>query len=59
MFHWNIEWDLLLKEEMDKPAIEMLAVCKAFKILQWVMYFAITNIVVLCISKVPRYCNDI
>jgi hypothetical protein len=27
--------------------------------LQWVMYFAITNIVVLCISKVPRYCNDI
>ena len=59
MLNWNTEWDVLFKEEMNKPAIEMLAVCKAFKILQWVIYFAITTIVVLCISKVPRYCNDI
>ena len=59
MLNWNTEWDILFKEEMNKPAIEMLAVCKAFKILQWVIYFAITTIVVLCISKVPRYCDDI
>ena len=59
MLNWNIEWDVLFKGEMDKPANEMLAVCKAFKILQWVIYFAITTIVVLCISKVFGYCNDI
>ena len=53
ILNWKIEWDELFKKEMEKPEKEMLGVCKAVKILQYVLYFAIITIIVLCTSE---YC---
>ena len=47
---WDVKWDPLLEEEMMKPIDEMLPVCKALKILQWMIYFIIINVSVMCIA---------
>ena len=51
ILNWNIEWDGVLAEEMVKPPNIMLPVCKALKILQWIMYFSIVSIAVICIAQ--------
>ena len=51
VLNWNIEWDILLAQEMNKPSDKMLPVCKALKILQWIMYFSIVSIMVICIAQ--------
>ena len=51
ILNWNIEWDILLAQEMNKASDKMLPVCKALKILQWIMYFSIVSIMVVCIAQ--------
>jgi len=51
IFKWNLEWDPLLAEEMAKRSDEMLPVCKALKILQWMIYFSVVSIFVICVAQ--------
>ena len=51
IFNWNVEWDPLLVEEMLKPSDKMLPVCKALKILQWMIYFSVVSIFVICVAQ--------
>ena len=50
ILNWDIKWDPLLEEEMMKPIDEMIPVCKALKILQWMIYFIIISVLVMCIA---------
>ena len=50
ILNWDMKWDPLLEEEMMKPIDEMIPVCKALKILQWMIYFIIISILVMCIA---------